>query len=287
MRSVHILGYFQATQEFRAAQKKFMKSETEQLADEINLKSQNLRKTNKFEELERRREAALRDMYTAHPPTHKFGRKKSLSDCSLNENGISDPMLQRRSSINKCKSMSSIAYAAENEAPYRQSDVELSDDEAKSDDESSGLKRSHSFSGKDKEKNNSEDEKGKKKSTMFSGFFSKKGKTKQESIETKTAPSTPVEKDVTAEEPVNNEVLVVDTNRHKKKSSHDTKQIRIEEPSELNANFPIRSNTIDTSTIDHGTKKKHSKTKKSISQDGLTLGEEKERKRKSRKSKNR
>lgn len=45
-------------------QKRFKKSESEFLAEEIHLKSQNLRKTEAFEELERQRASALKDLYT-------------------------------------------------------------------------------------------------------------------------------------------------------------------------------------------------------------------------------
>ena len=156
----------QATEEFRATQKKFVKSDSDFVAAEIQQKSQNLRKTHAFEELERKRDAALREMYTAQPPPHKFGRRNTQSKFGY-------------SNLNKCKSMSSIVNADEDSRAFRfvQSD-EKEDIQPLENGGGAKVKRSRSFS-KDKDKLSSEDEKTKKK-TGFSvaSLFSKKSKSK-------------------------------------------------------------------------------------------------------------
>jgi hypothetical protein len=168
--------YSQATAEIRAVQKKFQKSESDFVAEEIQFKSQNLRKTNAFEELERQREEALKAMYSAQPPPHKFGRKTSQPQFSSSVQ-LQDP---RKVSISKCKSMSSIANNEDDSRTFKYS-VTDSDGESPppsgnqlTSQSATNIKRSQSFT-KDKDKqHSSEDEKTKKK-TMF-GFFSKKSK---------------------------------------------------------------------------------------------------------------
>jgi len=161
----------QATQEIRAVQKKFQKSESDYVAEEIQFKSQNLRKTNAFEELEKKREEALKAMYSAQTNPHKIGRKSSQPH-------YSSAAQERKSSISKCKSMSSIANNEEDSRNFKYS-VTDSDSESSppantlSSQSAVNIKRSQSFT-KEKDKHSSEDEKTKKK-TVF-GFFSKKSK---------------------------------------------------------------------------------------------------------------
>ncbi|KAL5261587.1 hypothetical protein ACHWQZ_G007327 [Mnemiopsis leidyi] len=162
----------QETEEIRAVQKKFQKSQSDFVTEEIQFKSQNLRKTNAFEELEKKRADALKAMYTAQPPPHRFGRKTSQPQFSTAP--------ERKVSISKCKSMSSIGNNEEDSRHFKYS-VTDSDGDASpppsanqlSSQSAVNIKRSQSFN-KDKDKNSSEDEKTKKK-TVF-GFFSKKSK---------------------------------------------------------------------------------------------------------------
>ena len=136
---------------------------------EINFKSQNLRKTNAFEELERKREEALRAMYNAKPPPHKFGRKTSEAQFPY-ERGLSP---ERK--VSKCKSMSSIAATSS-------TDYKLEDTESESEDHTPpqpSVKRSKSFN----KEPSSEEEKAKKKPTMFSALFKKKTSKSEEKRE--------------------------------------------------------------------------------------------------------
>ena len=143
-----------------------MKSESDCVAEEIQQKSQNLRKTHAFAELEKKRDEALKAMYTAQPPPHKFGRRDTRSKFGY-------------SNLNKCKSMSSIVNAGDDSRAFRfiQSD-EIEDVLPTENRGEAKVKRSRSFS-KDKEKLSSEDEKVKKK-TGFSvaNLFSKKSRSK-------------------------------------------------------------------------------------------------------------
>ena len=165
---------FQETEEIRAVQKKFQKSESDFVAEEIQFKSQNLRKTNAFEELEKKRDDALKAMYSAQPPPHRFGRKTSQPQ-------FVSTAPERKVSISKCKSMSSIGNNEDDSRHFKYSVTDSDGDGSPppsanqlSSQSAVNIKRSQSFN-KDKDKqHSSEDEKSKKK-TVF-GFFSKKSK---------------------------------------------------------------------------------------------------------------
>ena len=195
---------FQATEEIRAVQKKFQKSESDFVAEEIQFKSQNLRKTNAFEELEKKRAEALKAMYTAQPPPHKFGRKTSQPQ-------YLSTAQERRISMSKCKSMSSIVNNEEDSRNFKYS-VTDSDSECSPPNNqllshsAVNIKRSQSFNKEKDKQHSSEDEKTKKK-TVF-GFFSKKSKSNSKHDDSKHKDSNHL---VDTNVGSNGDVFVVDT----------------------------------------------------------------------------
>ena len=202
----------QATEEIRAVQKKFQKSDSDYVVEEIQFKSQNLRKTNAFEELEKKREDALKAMYSAQPPPHKFGRKSS-QPAQLNSS-----TLERKMSISKCKSMSSIANNEEDSRNFKYSTTD-SDNESSvqvthlSSQSAVNMKRSQSFT-KDKDKHHSSEDEKTKKKTVF-GFFSKKSKSNSKHEDSKHKDNNSADHNVES----NGDVFVVDTANLKDASS--------------------------------------------------------------------
>ncbi|XP_063694206.1 uncharacterized protein LOC134825935 isoform X3 [Bolinopsis microptera] len=194
----------QATEEIRAVQKKFQKSDSDYVVEEIQFKSQNLRKTNAFEELEKKREEALKAMYSAQPPPHKFGRKSS-QPAQFNSS-----TLERKMSISKCKSMSSIANNEEDSRNFNYSNTD-SDNESSpqvthlSSQSAVNMKRSQSFT-KDKDKHHSSEDEKTKKKTVF-GFFSKKSKSNSKHDDSKQKDNHSADHNVES----NGDVFVVDT----------------------------------------------------------------------------
>lgn len=192
----------QAVEDFRAAQRKYIKSESEQLEDEIQESSRALRKTDSIAQIEARREEALKNLFLQQDATTKgLGKRRvppQKTDFIVPQPSKLQSSVQRRGSLSKCKSMSSLAHEDEDfhQSEQDYSDCDSEDDpDSKSSKRSGSVKRSKSFS-KDKY---SDEEKTKTKQKKFANFFGKKSKSKS---------------DEKNQEP---EVVIVDTSKVKKK----------------------------------------------------------------------
>jgi len=193
----------QAVEDFRLAQRKYIKSESEQLEDEIIESSRALRKTDSIAQIEARREEALKNLFLQQDPhTKGLGKRKvppKTTDFKVPQPIKLQSSVQRRGSMSKCKSMSSIVHEGED---FHQSEEEFSSDcnsegdpDSKSSSKRNGsVKRSKSFN-----KNNSDEEKTKTKQKKFANFFGKKSKSKSD------------------EKHQDPEVVIVDTKESKKK----------------------------------------------------------------------